>query len=392
MNTTNLLIICHAYTNFQKDPIEIIAPYVSSVNVFVRTNRFAEIGKFLPISNLKHFSSKYKIDRRVIPKNIQVYSTPLWYIPTDCAYKKLGDSHYSHIRSVIKKNKIRFDLIHAHFTWSAGYAGARLKEEYGVPLVVTAHGYDIYSLPFKDVVWQEKIERVLNTADHIITVSQSNLKCIQKLDVSTPVTVIPNGFRSDLFYPRDMFECRRMLNLPQNKKIILTVGNLEPVKCQSYLIEAIRMIVQKRKDVLCVIVGSGTLKNTLACQIHHLGLEEYVLLVGGKSHDEISIWMNSCDIFVLPSINEGNPTVMFEALGCGKPFVGTKVGGVPEVISSDKYGLLVDPANIDDLAEKILTALDKEWDQKAILAYAEQFTWDNIAVDILKVYGRVLGR
>ena len=77
--------------------------------------------------------------------------------------------------------------------------------------------------------------------------------------------------------------------------------------------------------------------------------------------------MNACDLFVLPSLNEGNPTVMFEALGCGKPFVGTKVGGVPEVIASDDYGLLVEPADPEDLAEKILVALDREWDREAIL-------------------------
>ena len=101
--------------------------------------------------------------------------------------------------------------------------------------------------------------------------------------------------------------------------------------------------------------------------------------------------MNACDLFVLPSLNEGNPTVLPEALGCGKPFVGTKVGGVPEVITSDESGLLVEPADPEDLAGRILIALDREWDREKILTYAERYTWENIAKEIMGVYEQILG-
>jgi glycosyltransferase involved in cell wall biosynthesis len=390
IGNVNLAVICHSYNNFQKDPIDILAPRVSSVNVFVRVNPFSELGKYLSIPQIERFSSVYKIDRTGIPENVQVHPTPIWYIPTDRDYKRLGERHYAHVKSLMQKRGTRFDLIHSHFTWSAGYAGARLKEEYGIPFVVTGHGYDVYSLPFKDDEWRAKIEYVLNTADHIITVSQSNLACIQKLDVSTPVTVIPNGFRSDLFYPRDPLKCRKALNLPLDKKILLTVGNLEPVKGQAHLVEAVQRIVRERKDILCVIVGAGKVRTALERQIRSLGLEDYILLAGGKPHDEIPLWMNACDLFVLPSLNEGNPTVMFETLGCGKPFVGTKVGGVPEVIMSDEYGLLIEPADPEDLAEKILVALDREWDRDAILEYAQRYTWENIAKEIMSVYTKIL--
>ena len=80
---------------------------------------------------------------------------------------------------------------------------------------------------------------------------------------------------------------------------------------------------------------------------------------------------------------------MFEAFGCEKPFVGTKVGKFSEIITSEDYGLLCEPANQKALAEKILTALDKEWDREKILEYAERFTWDNIVKEILKGYENV---
>jgi glycosyltransferase involved in cell wall biosynthesis len=81
---------------------------------------------------------------------------------------------------------------------------------------------------------------------------------------------------------------------------------------------------------------------------------------------------------------------MFEALGCEKPFVGTKVGGIPTIITSEDYGLLCEPANPKALAEKGLTAFDKEWDGEKILEYAERFRWENITEEILKVYETLL--
>lgn len=387
----NPLILMNAYRFALKDCVDTTAHYVGQEYVLFRYNEIVEFLGVFQLKSLKPFRKTALMDLGNIPKNVLVLPIGICYVPTDNQYKKLGNIFYNPVKKIIAKNRFDFNIIHAHFTWPQGYAGARLKEEFGTPFVVTGHGYDVYSLPFKDHEWQEKIEYVLNTADHVITVSQSNLACIKKLDVSTPVTVIPNGFRSDLFYPRDSSECRKLLNLTQDKKIILTVGNLEPVKGQKYLVEAVQRIVRERKDILCVIVGAGKLRTALERQIHSLGLEDYVMLAGGKPHDEIPLWMNACDLFVLPSLNEGNPTVMFEALGCGKPFVGTRVGGVPEVVTSDEYGLLVEPADPDDLAKKILVALDREWDREAILRYAERFTWEKIAKEIVGVYEWVLG-
>jgi len=387
----NLLVISHAYNNFQKDPIELIAPYFLSIDVAVRTNSLIEITKYLPTQKFKVFSSTFKIDKGHIPYNIRVHQTPILYIPTDKGYKNLGTSHYLHVRNLIQKEKIKFDLVHSHFIWSAGYVGACLKKALGIPFVVTAHGFDIYSLPFKDKEWRKKIEYVLNTANCIITVSNKNFEYIKKLDVDTKVKVIPNGFRHNLFCPRNPKECIKALNLPNGKRIILTVGNLVPIKGHKYLIEAVNEIIQQRKDLLCVIVGTGTIRKAIEQQIKIYKLEEYFLLTGAKPHDEIPLWMNACDLFVLPSLNEGNPTVMFEALGCGKPFVGTNVGGVPEVITSDQYGLLVQPADSKDLAEKIIQALNRDWDRDAILKYAERYSWENIAKEILGVYEQVLG-
>ena len=390
LDKNKLLVTSHSYNSFQKDQIESLSSYLDCVYVLVRYNPIAEISRYIPVPALDNFKLDSKIDITNKPSNVNVYPTPILYAPIDSQYKKLGEKHFKVVEKLIKKNDITFDFIHSHFVWSAGYVGAKLKEKYNVPSVVTAHGHDIYDYPFRDREWKEKIEYVLNAADYVITVSDSNLECIKKLNVKTPVKVIPNGFSSDLFHQRDLEKCRKVLDAPLDKKIVLSVGHLFEVKGHKYLIEAMREVVKHRKDVLCIIVGEGKLKNKLEKQIKKAGLENYVKLADGRPHNEIPIWLNACDVFVLPSLNEGNPTVMFEAFGCGKPFVGTKVGGIPEIITSDDYGLLAEPANPKELAEKILTALDKEWDNEKIRYYAERFTWENIVEEILDVYTQVL--
>ena len=168
--------------------------------------------------------------------------------------------------------------------------------------------------------------------------------------------------------------------------MILNVGNLyDEVKGHKYLIEAISHIVKTRKDILCVIVGAGKLHTALESQIRSLGLEDYILLAGGRPHTEIPLWMNACDLFVLPSLRESFGVVQIEAMACGKPVVATRNGGSEEIITSEDYGLLVEPGDPNDLARKIQMALNREWDQEAILRYTERFTWDIVAKDIMRL-------
>lgn len=391
LKNKRLLVISHSYHSFIKDQLEIIAPQFEHIDVLVRYKPIAEISSVLPIEMLKRHRKKNLIDLTDKPDNISVTPTPVFYLPTDRGYKHLGDQHFQIVDKVIRKNRLRFDLVQAHFAWSAGYVGAKLKKEYNTPTVVTAHGYDIYDLPFKDNEWRKRIKYVLNTADQVVTVSRNNHSCIRDLNTTTPVEVIPNGFKSELFYTRDTISCRREFGLPLGVRIFLTVGNIVDKKGHHYLIEAIRKFIAHQNDVLFLIIGSGRRRNKLKRQIQELGLESYVKLTGERPHSEIPIWINASDVFVLPSLSEGNPTVMFECLSCGKPFVGTKVGGIPEVITSEKYGILVPPGDSISLADAILSSLDKNWDRTVIAQYAKQFSWENVTQRTISIYERLLG-
>jgi len=237
------------------------------------------------------------------------------------------------------------------------------------------------------------IRKTLLMSDAIIVTSPSWIDLMNRIMArpGVPVFALPNGFAADVFYPRSVDECREKLNLPKDKRILVTIGHLEDYKGHRYLVDAMKLVASERADVVAYIIGNGSLKDDLSKQISEAKVEGNVILEGGsKPDEEIPLWMNACDVFVLPSLNEGNPTVMFEALGCQKPFIGTKVGGVPDVITSEEYGLLAEPGDSRQLAQNILESLKRRWDGEKIGRYAAQFSWSDISKRIVDIYESVI--
>lgn len=386
-----LLVVSQNYASFVKDQVECIAPYFRHVYVLAVTRPVAEISNFLPLHSLKPFRKKVKINLSDLPGNVTVITTPLHYLPISCWYKKVGDQHLRAVQRVIKKKNISFDIIHCHFTYSSGYVGERLKAESQVPLVVTAHGFDIYDLPFRNTFWQEKVAATLQSADRVITVSANNVACIRKLDVDTPVDLIPNGYKKKLFYPLGKVESRQTLKLPEAGKIIVSVGNLIAVKGHRYLIEAMSGLIKRHKDLLCYIIGGGGCRKQLEAQIRKLGLEGKVVLLGTLNHGEINTWLGAADMFVLPSLKEGNPTVLFESLACGCPFIGARVGGVSEIVDDDKLGYLFEPGNVKDMEVVLGKALAKKWDKAYIIEKSQTYSWECISTEIVESYNAAFG-
>ena len=388
--TSRLLAISNLYCWFAKDQIEAVAPHFQHVDALIRYKPVAELSRWLPANALERHRKASLIDDEGKPENVAVHALPMFYLPTSAAYRRLGESHYRAAARAIRKKGIHFDIIHAHFAWSSGYAGMQLKRDYGVPLVITAYGYDVCELPFQDDGWRHRIEAVLNGADRIIAVSQTAAERIARLDVSTPVNVLPNGFRADRFHPRNRETCRTRLGLSQESRIVLSVGNLRKIKGHGHLIEAMKELLCGRTDLLCIIVGSGELKRSLKRQISRAGLQQRVVLAGGRPHSEIPLWMNACDVFVLPSESESFGVAQIEALACGKPVVATRNGGSEEIITDDTLGYLVAPGNPHALAEAIAAALDRTWDEGRITERARAFGWDKLTAAYLRIYEGLL--
>lgn len=290
----------------------------------------------------------------------------------------------------VMNKREEYDLIHIQasgglFSFLSAITGAISSKIFQKRLLITFH----HSETQKFVADYKHIFKfVLNRSDTLILVSDKQKKAIDTIfgDVSEKLIVIPNGFKDSLFYSMDTDECRARLRLPLEKTIIFNISNLIESKGHTYLLSAIPDVIAVYDNCLFYIAGKGYFADALTAQVNNLGLQSNVTFLGWIPDEQVPVWMNACDIFVLPSLAESFGIVQIEALACGKPVVATRNGGSEEIIISDVYGLLVEPADPDDLAEKILVALDREWDREAILAYAERFTWERIAEETILLY------
>jgi glycosyltransferase involved in cell wall biosynthesis len=382
-----ILYIVHNYNSFQKDPIEEIAKNFKKVYVLVRYKPISKIARLLPFKSLKKYDDKYVMDLSNKPKNVEVIKTPVWYLPFGVFYKWLGELHFRAVDRVIKKNNIKFDLVHCHFLWSSGYVGMRLKQKYKKPFIVTGHGFDVYQLPFESISWKEKIIKILHSADKVITVNENNRELLLNLGIENKnIEVLSNSYNSKLFYPIDKEDTRKKLGIKSDIKVLLSVGNLESIKGHKYLIEAINLLREEYPDLHCYIIGGGSLYEELKSLIRSLNLQKNIFLIGPLLHDKINVWINACDIFVLPSLEESFGVVQLEAFSCGRPVVATETEGSKGLITSPNYGSLSKIKDSFGLADSIKSALKQNWEETKIIHYASYFKQDRKLRELLNIY------
>lgn len=384
----NILYIVHSYHSFQKDSIEALAKEFKNVYVIVRYKPFAEISKIFPISILNIHRKEHVIQEEGKPGNVHIFTAPLWYLPFRWFYKYLGKYHYKVVDRVIKRNKIKFNIIHSHFTWTSGYVGMRLKEKYGVPFILNIHSSNVLEEQLR--LKEKEIIATWKKADAIIKVNKENIEDLK--DYNKETYFIPNGFNNKLFFLRDQIESRKSLDIDLEKKILLSVGHLNECKGQIFLIHAIGELVNTRgiRNLKLYLIGEGVLRIKLEKEIKDLGLEDFVVLLGKRLHKEVPLWMNACDVFVLPSLSESFGIVQLEAFSCGKPVVATSTLGSKQLMQSDDLGFLCRVGDAKDLADKIVVATNKNWSESKILKYSQNYTWDIVVKDFLSIYNKVL--
>jgi glycosyltransferase involved in cell wall biosynthesis len=380
------------YTDFIKDQVEALSPYVERIEVVIVYNPLAEISNLIPFggkfSHFRMYAKKNLVDIAEVPRNVKISLIPTIYIIPDGSNKTLGDKIFKNICRWIEDQNIRIDLIHAHFSWPCGYVGAKLREKYDIPLIITIHENRDWLIKEYNSK-NDKIYWTWKNADVLIRVNKGEIPYLKRFNEK--VCSIPNGYNTHRFFMIDKRQSHLALpELPVDKKILFTFSNLTKRKGFHYLIEAIRMIIDKRKDFVCIIGGNGEDRKNLQKQITDSKLSDYVRLIGFVPNNKINAWVNACDLFVLPSLSESFGVVQIEAMACGKPVVSTKNGGSEEIIINDKLGILVEPRDPEELAKAILQALETEWDEEYITDYVERYTCENIAREIVGIYEQVL--
>jgi glycosyltransferase involved in cell wall biosynthesis len=185
------------------------------------------------------------------------------------------------------------------------------------------------------------------------------------------------------------------LFLPHHAPIVGNVAALVPHKGQRYLIEAAHLVVQEVPDARFVILGEGELREHLEHLVKEHGLEKHVKLPGFRV--DVLGCLKAFDVFVMSSVTEGLGTSLLDAMACSKAIVATRTGGIPEVVSNEVTGLLVEPRDHHALAAAIVRLLS-DGDTRERMAAAgfarvsEQFTVERMVAETAEAYGRVAGR
>ena len=252
------------------------------------------------------------------------------------------------------------DIIHLH--WVAGFLDyPSFFKKVKKPVVWTLHdsnpfigGFHYQSfenneeyLPLTDLVKNQKRQGLDGFENlHIVTLSRwlYNASSRSKLFAKYKHSLIPNGLDTQLFKPYSQKEARTLLGLPYDKKIILFVAESidNEMKGLPFLLEALQKI--KTEDFLLTTLGAGTI-NSSSFPHKSLGVID--------DPETIAKVYSAADIFVIPALEDNLPNTALESLACGTPVVGFKDGGIPDMIRHGENGLLAEPKNCDDLADKI---------------------------------------
>jgi glycosyltransferase involved in cell wall biosynthesis len=183
--------------------------------------------------------------------------------------------------------------------------------------------------------------------------------------------------------------------LPHHAPVVGNVAALVPHKGQRHLIEAAHLVVQKLPDTRFVILGEGELREHLEHLVREHRLERHVLLPGFRL--DVLGCIKGFDLFAMSSITEGLGTSLLDAMACSKAIVGTRAGGIPEVVDDGVTGVLVEARDHQAMADAILALLTNEPRRRAMEAAAfarvrERFTVERMVAQTADVYARVAGR
>lgn len=293
------------------------------------------------------------------------------------------------LRRIILKNNI--DIVHSHQerTLLHAYLATRFLKKR--PYVLqTEHNRSIDG-------WEEYVSKNMfvfigsillgNRIDKYIAVSKAVKNfLVQKQKIKNEnVAVIPNAVNTSIF--KKIYEDEnRIINrskfgIKEEEIIIGTVARLELQKGHTYLLQAAKLCIEENRNIKFLLVGDGSLRQKLICESKDLGILENVIFMGWRT--DIPELMRCMDIFLLPSLWEGMPLVVLEAMSTGIPVIATKVSGTPEIIHHNKNGLLIEPKNIGDMYEKLKYLIKNSDERHRLSMNAQIYINESFTAEIM---------
>ena len=244
-----------------------------------------------------------------------------------------------------------FDIIHSHGYKANILLGFMPRKIRRIPLVTTLHGWTSIDRLSKLKLYEWVDKKSLRFIDRVVVVSRAMLPLLNGYPRENhKVQVINNGL-SYVVPSREKNIDPKIKSFCSEGFILGSIARLSHEKGHMFLLEAMDKLLLDGMDVRLVLIGDGPDRAALEKQIGEQGLQERVLLPGYK--EDAKSYMFLFDVFVLPSLTEGLPITLLEAMQTGTPVVATKVGGVPEALEGGGAGMLVAPRDSKGLAEAI---------------------------------------
>jgi len=221
-----------------------------------------------------------------------------------------------------------------------------------ISVETASHYNEFFSPVYRRLMYRTAMKHVTK----IIAVSDEVKKSIVQREriQSSRITVIPNAVDLKLFDAVTLGaeKKKKELGIVNSYPVLGVVARLTPVKGHSVLIRGVSKLVKKYPKIHCLFIGDGELEPDLKKQINDAGLKRNFSFLGFRQ--DVSTLLSTLDIFVLPSLTEGMPNVILEAMACSVPIIATHVGGIPEVVKDGWNGLLIPPEDPENLALSIL--------------------------------------
>jgi len=289
----------------------------------------------------------------------------------------------------------RPNVIHAHWFVPQGMVAALVGRILGIPVVLTAHGGDVYGL--RGRLLDAVRKGVAARCEAVTVVSRdmaANLPGVTSRRGDRP-KIMPMGVDTQRFSQ----EPERRENSEQT---VLFVGRLAEKKGVEHLIRAFPNVLARHPDARLVAVGDGPCRPELEALSSQLRLGDSVRFAGAQPPAALPRFYRGSRVFVLPSVvatsgdTDGLPVVLLEAMAAGCPLVGTAVGGIPDAMIHGRTGLLVRPAAPEALAAAINQVLDSPAEARKMGALAQRwarhkFDWQQVARRYADVLARAAG-
>lgn len=311
---------------------------------------------------------------------------PCYLFPPRVMRHRYGAYFLASIRRTVERavHQFRPDVLLGCWAHPDGWATVQLAAHLGLPSVVKVHGTDVL-ITVKDSRRRQRIIEGLRNANAVIAVSDNLAAQVVELGIPRQrVHVVSNGIDDALFTPGDQQVSRSRLELTARGKIVLFVGNLLFSKGAAVLIDACAKLRQIEPSLHCVLVGGGRDRETLVAHAERLEMSQVITFAGPQSQDRLPDWYRAANVVALPSFSEGVPNVLREAMMCGRRFVATQVGGIPEIAGSD-VGRMVPPGDADALSAALAAELSSPQEVSPAAARKRNTTWAASAARLVEV-------